>query len=189
MKIQYPAILLLAMFCVGTTAQVSHALPTVSNREASPEEIGYLPKEGDQCAVNPPALAWLREEGATTYTVEISSSPAFAKPEVSASTKYLLYTHTKPLTPGNYSWRYRYETPDKKVSDWSKVRHFVVPSGAVIFPRPSREMLAKAIPSEHPHAFIRPEGLTGLRESKKRMPAEWTKLKAEADECLSVSLM
>lgn len=181
--------LFLFAMCMAQGISVSHAIPRVSNREAKPEEIGCLPREGDRCAINPPPLAWLAESEASTYTVELSSSPAFSTPDVRATTKYLLYTHTAPLKPGDYSWRYRYETTGGEVSNWSHVRHFTIPAGAVVFPRPSSQWLAKTIPVEHPHAFIRPEGAAALRESPNKMPKEWQLLKSDADKALSVPLM
>lgn len=162
----------------------------VSNRAATIDEIGYLPESGDAPATNPPALAWLNEAGATSWTIQISRDPAFGTVEVSVdSWPYLLYTHTEPLSPGDHYWRYRYQGDQGEVSSWSTVRSFTVVPAAVKFPRPSAQWLKTNVPAQHPRMFTRPENLAALRQDAETTNSNFAALIRQADAYSSAPIM
>lgn len=183
LRVLLPAIVFLA-------AVAACAAPVVENRLPLPTEVGYLPADGDTVSVNPPAIAWLQEPSATSYTVEISRDPEFRNADVHVDDyRYLLYTHTSPLEPGKYYWRYAFETADGQRSAWSKIRSFSIPPGVPQVPRPSRDYISKIIPRQHPRMFMRPEDLPGLRDSRTSLPEEWRALLSDADRALSAPIM
>lgn len=171
------------------SAALAAAAPRVSNRAPAAEGIGYLPAESQPVAVNPPPVTWLAEPDATTYTLEISPTPDFARPAVRAATKYLMHTHTAPLAPGRYWWRYSFQTETGESSGWSRVRSFEVPAAAPRFPRVPTAAALRAIPAAHPRAFLRPEALPALRTASARIPREHAQLIAAAEAALAVPVM
>ena len=167
------------------------ATPKVSNREVNRDTmIGYIP--ADVALVNPPPISWVPEpeaEGGTWNLQVARSGNKFASPDIDVTTKWLMYTHSAPLTSGKYEWRYRFTTKSGETSDWSTVRSFTIPENTPQCPRPATADLAKNIPSEHPHAFVRPEDLPALRNSTKTMKEDFTKLLDKADNALTVPIM
>jgi hypothetical protein len=75
-----------------------------------------------------------------------------------------VYTHSAPLAPGRYWWRYRIETRDGQFSAWSKARSFFVGRKAVEFPQPTVEELRRRIGTEHPRIFVRAADVARLRQ-------------------------
>ncbi len=182
---------LLGLLCLCTSLWAA-ATPRVSDREPETDGIGYLPREGETVAINPPPLTWLREPGAVLYTVEIapaSPTPDFSAPVVRATTPWLMYAHTAALHPDRYAWRYRFEDKASQPSTWSRVRVFTIAAETPEFARPTHEALARAVPRSHPRAFFRPEKLAELRASATTMTAEFAALKKAADASLRVPIM
>lgn len=182
------AMALLLALCPAFSPTV-HAVQ-VSNRAPSLLEAGYLPPPGAETAANPPALAWLDEKNATSWTVQIATDAQFTSSVVEETAwPYLLYTPTEPLQPGNYAWRYRFETAQGELSNWSAVRSFTIPTSATVFPRPSARQLETIIPPSHPRMFMRPEEVKLLRAHATADAATSQQLVAAADASLKPALM
>src|SRR5690606_18518665 len=93
----------------------------ISNRQPSDLEIGYLPSKVRPVTSNPPVLGWLDEPGATSWTLQIARDKNFSDIAVRVDGwPWLIYTHTEPLKPGTYHWRYRFVDKDEKASGWSQ---------------------------------------------------------------------
>jgi hypothetical protein len=161
----------------------------VSNRAPDEDGIGYLPAESQPVAVNPPPMTWLAEPDATTYTLEISPTPDFARPSVRAATKYLMHTHSAPLALGRHWWRYAYQTAAGASSDWSRARSFEVPAGVPEFPRVATSAALAAIPATHPRAFVRPEDVPALRAAGPGIRREYDQLTSAALAALAIPVM
>lgn len=162
----------------------------ISNRQPSDLEIGYLPSKVRPVTSNPPVLGWLDEPGATSWTLQIARDKNFSDIAVRVDDwPWLIYTHTEPLKPGTYHWRYRFVDNDEKASGWSQARSFKVSEEHPEFPRISSEKLDELIPKERPRMFTRPEKLASLRESAQTSSTALTKLLKEADSYMKNPLM
>lgn len=129
-----------------------------------PGDWGYRPAEGARVSSNPPSLTWIHDPAAASYVLQWATRPDFADAVTREPLPWCVYTHSQPLAPGTYFWRYRVVSRDGTRSDWSRPRSFVVPSDAVLFPQPSRDELRRRIPVAHPRLFLRPEEVPRLRE-------------------------
>ena len=75
-----------------------------------------------------PALSWAPNPGASTYTVQVASSPTFATPTVNATANQNTYSVTPGLQPQTtYYWRVR-GTTACGTTPWSAVRSFTTGS-------------------------------------------------------------
>src|SRR5690606_35746311 len=187
LKLPFSKLLLLVLVCGSMFASGS----TVSNRPPDTDDIGYLPADGETVGVNPPALVWLPEPGATAYMVQFSRDTHFERGVITVEkTSYSLYTHTSSLEPGLWFWRYAFLDGTGKRSTFSKVRSFRVPNDAPEFPRPDEEMILREMPRQHPRLMLRPEELETFREARTGAHKErWEKLVAQAEEYLKAELI
>jgi len=149
--------LLLALLPVFAGAQTPDRPPLV-------DEWGYRPAEGERVALNPPSLSWVYEKEAAAYTIEWARDSSFQAPVAVRGIPWTVYTHSAPLAPGRYWWRYRIETRDGQFSAWSKARSFFVGRKAVEFPQPTVEELRRRIGTEHPRIFVRAADVARLRQ-------------------------
>lgn len=136
---------------------------TGPDRDPAPGEWGYRPADRQPTAVNPPALTWVHDPAAATYTVQWASGSDFRDATSVDRVRWCVYTHYEPLPPGDYVWRYRVDRRDGSQTDWSRPRRFTVPANAVTFPKPTLPQLQARIPREHPRLFFRPEELPAVR--------------------------
>jgi len=174
-------LLALGMACAGI-GERAIAAEKVSNRPAKPDEWGYRPADGAEVRLNPPSLNWIHEPQAKTYTVQWSRRDDFGDAVSIKDVRWPTYTHHKTLAPGEYFWRYRFQTAKGEESDWSHTRRFTVAADAVEFPLPSQAERSERIPKEHPRLFLRPEDLPRIRQAAKGKRAEaFRRLVAEAD--------
>ncbi|MCS7265268.1 MAG: DUF4962 domain-containing protein [Armatimonadetes bacterium] len=145
-------------------AVASLVMAATPDREPRPNEWGYRPPDGSKVSINPPSLTWVHNPEASHYIVQLSRTFEFRNPITIEKVRWCVYTHHEPLKPGTYFWRYRFVRKDGSMSEWSKIRRFVVSTNAVIFPQPTLDELKKRIPKEHPRLFLRPEEIPQLRE-------------------------
>ena len=161
-------------------------VPRVLDRPARPDEIGYRPAEGETVPLNPPALTWLVDRGADRWTVQWSRNPDFEPAHTVDQLPFNVYVHAAPLEPGRYFWRYRFVTRTGQTSTWSRVRSFVVPGHAAVFPMPTRAEQRARLPEGRPRLFVRPEDLARLRQWARGPGApEFAELRAAADRFLA----
>lgn len=151
------------LFCFTVSAAIA-AGPAVPNRQPRPDEIGYRPADGSTVRMNPPSLIWLHEAAAHTYTVQWGRRTDLADAITATNLSFNVHTHSAPLAPGQYFWRYRFATKDGQQSTWSLTRQFVVPTDAIEFPMPTRAEQRARVPQGHPRLFLRPEDLPRLRQ-------------------------
>ena len=167
------------------------AAPSVSNRAPAVNEIGYLPADGSTGYTNPPALAWLPEQGADAYAVQLARDQAFKDSIVTIlRTPYVLYTHTTTLAPGTWWWRYACLDSQGNRSEWSRVRRFTISPDAQPFPRPGEEVIRQQLPEKHPRLMLRPEELPMFRQARLgAQKARWDELARSAEEYLRIPLI
>jgi hypothetical protein len=152
------------------------------DRNRLPDEWGYHPAEGAAVALNPPALTWVHERDAATYTVQWAASADFKNPATADKLPWSAYTHNRPLAPGSYYWRYRIVDKKGDLSPWSRTRTFTIPASAVNFPKPALDEMRAKIGTAHPRLFVRPEDRDKLRKwSEGEGRESWARLKKEAD--------
>jgi len=167
---------------VGGLNVFAAAQPQVSNRAPKPEEVGYRPADGLSVRLNPPSFIWLHEPAAHRYSIEWARKTDFSDAALATNLAFNTYTHSVPLEPGAWFWRYRFTTTNGEDSTWSRARSVTVPRDAVAFPMPNRAEQRARVPREHPRLFMRPEDLPRLRAHAKSTGAErFAKLRAEAD--------
>lgn len=152
------------MLVFALTIMLGVGAVTSPDREPRPNEWGYRPPDGSKVSVNPPSLTWVHDPNASHYTVQWSRTPDFRNAFTIDKVRWCVYTHYEPLKPGTYFWRYRVVRKDGSVSEWSRVRRFIVSPDAVVFPQPTLDELRRRIPKEHPRLFFRPEEIPKLRE-------------------------
>jgi len=149
---------------------------------AGPGDWGYRPSEVTKIALNPPGFTWHSCKKAAAYALQIAADPEF-KHVVYARDGLPWNAHCPSLTlpHGTLYWRYGAKSRAGNSSDWSRVRSFQMPEGAVPFPQPPIEELLERIPAEHPRLFFRPEDIPRLRELADGPLADrWSELKARA---------
>jgi hypothetical protein len=152
------------------------------------DEWGYRPADGSTVALNPPSLSWVLEKDAAGYIVEWADNAAFSHATAVRNIPWSVYTYNQPLKEGTYFWRYRIVAKDKRLSNWSRTRRFIIPVGATVFPQPTMAELARRIPKGHPRLFVRPEGVERLRAwAKGGGREEFQKLIARADQLLTAA--
>ncbi len=140
------------------------AAPVINNRPPRPDEIGYRPADGSTNPLNPPSWIWLHEPGALTYTIQWASRADFGDARTVSGLSLNTYTHSAPLKPGRWHWRYLCMDKTGQASNWSVPRTVVIPKDAVEFPMPTRDEQRARVPEGHPRLFLRPEDLPRLRE-------------------------
>jgi len=167
------------------------AAPSVSNRAPAENDIGYLPADGSTVFTNPPALAWLREQGADAYAVQLARDRAFTDGVVTIlRTPYILYTHTATLAAGTWWWRYACLDNQGNRSAWSQVRRFIIAPDAQRFPRPGEDLVQQRLPGRHPRLMIRPEEVPMFRQARLGpQKARWDELVKSAEEYLKTPLI
>jgi len=133
------------------------------DRPAAPEEWGYRPEDGATVAVNPPAMTWVHEPTTVAYAVEWADNASFRNATTVRRVKWPAYTHSAPLKPGTWYWRYRLIGTEGQESAWSVARRFIIPKDAVEFPQPPLDELVRRVPRGHPRVFLRREDLPALK--------------------------
>lgn len=184
MTARYSTLLLV----LGLFAACPAAGAVAPDRPAAPGEWGYRPVEGATVRLNPPSLTWVHEPSARAYDVQWSRLDDFRDAVTVENVPWPTYTHSAPLAPGSYVWRYRIRAAKEKGpdSDWGRARRFIVPAGAVDFPMPTRAQQAERVPAEHPRLFFRPEDLPRIRKAARGAErTTFQKLVLEADQIIA----
>jgi hypothetical protein len=140
------------------------AFAQTPDREPLADEWGYRPADGKVVAVNPPPFSWVLEKSAASYAVQWADNAGFSRATTISGLPWTVYTHSAPLKPGKWWWRYRIVANDGRESDWSRTRTFSVPANAAILPQPTMDELRSRIPKTHPRLFVRAEDLPKLKQ-------------------------
>jgi hypothetical protein len=174
--------LILAGLIAVLACSPTNAAPQVPNRAPKPDEVGYRPADGASVRLNPPSWMWLHEPGAQTYAIQWARQKDFSDAQSAGGFQWNTYTHSQPLAPGTWFWRYRFTDKKGDASGWSLTRSTVVPAEATAFPMPTRAQQKERAPEGHPRLFLRPEDLPRLRELAQGREADrFRKLRQEAD--------
>ncbi|MHC4341779.1 MAG: DUF4962 domain-containing protein [Planctomycetota bacterium] len=165
---------------------IAVALAAPDDSPAGPGEWGFRPIDGKTSATDPPAFVWRPQKGARTYVLQVAADPRFRK-IVHEAKGLKLHCHCPPdlLRPGTFHWRYRFLGKEKKASDWSRTRRFVIAQGAAAFPMPARDELLGRIPKEHPRLLVPPdlvEGALGLAQDL--LKEKWNAIVARCENLL-----
>ena len=80
----------------------------MQNREPKPDEVGYRPADGAAVRLNPPSWIWLHEPDAQTYAIQWARQKDFSDAQTVGGFQWNTYTHSQPLAPGTWFWRYRF---------------------------------------------------------------------------------
>ena len=168
--------------CVGQTnmtggTEKNTAGLLLDESPVQPGEWGYQPTDGRQVPVSPPSFVWRPMPNIARWELVVEEA---TKQEAFYHVEHCTFnTHTPPVVfqSGNYSWKYRGFDKDGTPTNWSQTRTFEVPRSARPMPLPERNELLKRIPSQHPRIFVRPEGMSRLRElAKNELNAEYQEL-------------
>ena len=140
---------------------------SLEEQQPAVRQLGYLPEDGSQAAVNPPPLIWLPDRAATGYIVEYGPDPSFAPGSYRRveGIELPLYVPSHTFEPGTWYWRFWGVAADGQVYGPSRVRSFVIAEGLPEMPLPPTEEWMARIPKAHPRLFLRPEQVPSLRES------------------------
>lgn len=145
---------------------------------------GYRPADGARTHRNPPGFTWRPTRGAESYTLQVAADADFEEVAYECETMpWSAHCPSAALEPGTYHWRYAATDGDGNRTDWSKVRRFTVPEGAVHFPKP--DLAADTIPAERPRLFFRPDDLPRIRRAARGdLNESWKDIKSRADRIL-----
>ncbi len=156
----------------------------IDERPAKAGEWGFRPAHESTVRRTPPAFSWRPQKGARSYELQIARDAGFEKVAYSDNAITLsVHCPTHALPPGDWHWRFRFQSEEDEVSEWSRVRTFIVPADAAEFPMPSRDEILARVPDAHPRLFVRPEQLDALR-SLREGNADYEALLAHCEELL-----
>ena len=111
----------------------------VDDSPGRPGEWGFRPAEGQPSPVNPPGFVWRPQKGAVRYEIEVARGKTFEPAAYRASVPvYPCHCPPKTFDKGLWFWRFRFVDGKGVLSQWSRVRTFVIDDGAVAFALPAR---------------------------------------------------
>lgn len=156
-------------------AQVGEHLAALVGLDREPRagaNLPYAPGDGAEARVNPPPFLWLpvaaagrtfAMDQAESYALDISRDPTFAAENTirRRGVAWCCEMLREPLAPGEWHWRYGFETGTRAGIVWSRRRTFTVPAGADPWPYPAPERFA--VTASRPRLFVREGGLADLR--------------------------
>ncbi len=171
----------MALFLAASAALAADP-PAVANRDPKSDEWGYRPADGSVTRLNPPSFTWIHDERARAYDVQWAARKDFSDAVTVTGVPWCAYTHSAPLAPATYYWRYRFADAGGRASTWSRVRSVAVPREAVEFPMPTRAQQRERVPAGHPRLFLRPDDLPRLRAAATGACSKaFARLRGEAD--------
>jgi len=132
-------------------------------QKAAWNQMPHSPADGTTIKVNPPPFTWVPPEDSLTYVLEVDDDSSFSSPVVQRTVAHVstVSLHA-PLTPGSYCWRYGIHGAGGVT--YSRVRRFMVPADAQLWPRPVLEEMIKRVPVLRPRLFVRPEAVAFYRD-------------------------
>lgn len=153
----------LAIIFLAWMASDSFAAPKPDETPKRESEWGFRPADGETSRRNPPPFVWRPQKDAASYIWQCARTEEFRHVEYEQRDIELnVFCPNHGLQPGKWYWRFGFVTTGGEQSEFSSVRQFEIPKGAVPFPKPTDEELLARIP-QHPRLFLRPEDLERLR--------------------------
>jgi len=159
-----------------------------SDRHPHPHVDPRQPRDETSPGTNPPVFAWKPPEvdggagGAAGFTLTVARDEGLK--DVVLEEKSLAepaYLPEKAFPPGRYFWRWS----ASGAGDEAEVFRFEISADAPVVEVPPAAEWLRRFPDEHPRIFIRPEDVSGLRDSTKTGRAKLSKeLKAAAGRLL-----
>ena len=145
-------------------APVTAQTVSFDDRPATSDEWGFRPAAGSVSQLDPPALVWRPQPGATAYQVQVSRNGDFHECAIdSPFGAWPVLCPPQPIGSGEWAWRIRFRGADGTLSDWSRSRRFTIAADAHAFAIPPREIALARIPDRHPRLFVRPDDRERLR--------------------------
>ncbi|MCK5861390.1 MAG: DUF4962 domain-containing protein [Candidatus Hydrogenedentes bacterium] len=133
------------------------------DQEANWNQMPYAPADGETVSVNPPPFTWVPTDNESVYVLEVAQDESFEVLVYQCeSTHVSTVSLNTPLDPGSYCWRYGLKEEDGIA--YSKIRSFVVPEDAQLWPRPSAASMIANVPQRHPRLFVLSEEVAVYRE-------------------------
>ncbi len=128
--------------------------------------VKYLP-DGERCSENPPRFSWMPATEVSGYTLEVSTTDAFAKADIvaSASVPNNFCTLSAALPEGSYFWRYS-AMQDGEVA-YSDVRTFIVDEASVKTPVPAIADRFASVDAQHPRLWLQGDKLAAFQAAVK----------------------
>lgn len=155
------------------------AVPT-DPRQVHPRYLSFRPADGQVVSLNPPRMSWPwfpetlpdgSPAGDRRFTLQISSDPGFARPEVVAAEVGVNFYNVLPPLEGadRWYWRVAYD-PGTENERWSDVRSFTIAEDATVWDRSGLADPA-ALLGDHPRMLlggVSLEEVRALRETDER---------------------
>lgn len=141
---------------------------TIDETPAQEREWGFRPHEAEELQLNPPAFCWRPQRGAETYELQCSQDASFKMIDYHINDlQFNVHASPGALKPGNWYWRFRFNTHDNIKSEWSKTMTFSILPDAKVFTLPPQDELLARIPNQHPRLFVRPEQIEEYKNRAK----------------------
>jgi hypothetical protein len=147
---------------VDLTANPEVLLDVEGEMVSSSMQLDYQPADGSSAPTNPASFVWVPVSGATSYQLQVSSSPDFASHSTQTYNDIDLSIFTPPIvmdTEPTYYWRVRGVSKTEIDLPWSDVRSFRYAQSAVEMPLPALTEVRSQIPNSHPRLFVTAETL------------------------------
>ena len=131
-----------------------------------PHYLTFRPGDGQVCQVNPPRMSWPYVPGVLTdrkspplweFTLQLSRSADFTKPELEITTPYNFYNALPVLGDGKWLWRVGYGVGTDQ-EQWSPARSFEIGPDTAPWDRTMISDAAATLAAQSHPRFGPPEG-------------------------------
>ena len=114
----------------------------------------YSPADGQVVEITPPPFIWVPGKPGSTYTLQVSTSPAFNALDTRTfdDLRRSVFVPQQPLPAGKWFWRYGVTTGQGTV--FGRPRPFSVPENARPFPFPNWDEAVQRVPVQRPRLFF-----------------------------------
>lgn len=154
------------LYSISEQFTTSEASEEILEVVADVETLDYAPADLSVVTTNPPAFVWIPVPAAASYTLQLSTDPAFS----TASTmtvegiKLSLLRPSFTLDPEK-TWYWRVFAVDKngQTSAPTSTRSFNLAPNAVTVALPDLNIVRRRIPASHPRLFVTPDTLATWR--------------------------
>ena len=131
------------------------------HRHPHPHKDPRQPRDGTRPGTNPPVFAWLPEDSASGYRLQVAGDARFENLILDRrDLQEPVFLPERAFEPGTYFWRW-----SGGHAATSEVFTFEIGPGAVVVEVPPAAEWLKGFPSEHPRIYVRPEEVPALRSA------------------------
>ncbi|WP_371069036.1 DUF4962 domain-containing protein [Sediminibacillus sp. JSM 1682029] len=137
--------------------------------ESGTLNIPYQPDEQTGIIENPPRFTWMPAKLEDDfYVLQLSTDAAFPQEDTLTyqPIPHNLFTPDRPLQSGTYFWRYALlDQEENRVSDWSKVRRFIISENLPETPLPDRSSRYAEVNTARPRLWLTEQALSDFRSN------------------------